>query len=128
EAIEGVPLVGPSGKLLNRAMQRAGLARAETLCTNVCNIRPPADKWEAHARADVERGVRELDELLRGAPRGLIVAMGNEAFRTLTQGSPYAKAVGIEEARGYVWPSPYGDVLAMMHPAAILRQWVPWWA
>src|SRR5437773_812219 len=91
EQIEGVPLVGPSGKLLNRAMQRAGLARAETLCTNVCNTRPPADKWEAHARTDVERGVRELDELLRGAPRRLIVAMGNEAFRTLTLGEPRAK-------------------------------------
>jgi uracil-DNA glycosylase family 4 len=128
EEIEGIPLVGPSGKLLAKAMRHAGFARGDALFTNVVNGRPPADKWEAHARADVDRGLAALHELLALHRRRLIVTLGNEAFRAVTLGSPYAKTIGIEEARGYVFPSPYGDVLPMVHPAAILRQWVPWWA
>jgi uracil-DNA glycosylase family 4 len=124
----GIPLVGPSGKLLAKAVAKAGLYRGDALLTNVVNLKPPGDKWEAHVAADVSRGVAELHELLGRADRRLIVTLGNEAFRTVTQGTPHARTIGIEEARGYVWPSPYGPVLAMTHPAAIMRQWVPWWA
>lgn len=125
----GRPFVGPSGRLLNKAMERAGLVREAALVTNVCSVRPPGDRWEAHHRGDVDAGVRELHDLLGTHPRRLVVALGNEAFRSVVRGTPYSRELpGIEDARGYLWDSPYGPTLAMTHPAAILRQWVPWWA
>lgn len=131
EVAAGQPFVGAAGKLLDRALHRAGLVRAEALVTNVVNTQPPANRWDQHQPADVQRGVEELHTLLDRQPRRLIVALGEEALQAVCTGSPYTvppRDATITETRGYVFPSKFGPVLAMVHPAFVLRNWAPWWA
>src|SRR5256885_6856194 len=133
EAAQGRPFVGPSGKLLTKAMALAGLDRAspDVLITNVVNKRPKGDEWGAHYATDVAEGLDKLQQTLTLAKPELIVALGEHALQAVTCGDPGAKPPKkqtITETRGYVFDSPYGAVLAMVHPAFILRTWHPWWA
>src|SRR2546430_318695 len=133
EAAAGRPFVGPSGKLLTRAMQPAGIDRTspDVLVTNVVNKRPARDEWGAHAPGDVQEGMSKLQQMLTIAKPQLIVALGEHALQAVTKGDPHVKPPKkhtITETRGYVCDSPYGPTLAMVHPAFILRTWHPWWA
>src|SRR3989454_4294695 len=129
----GRPFVGPAGKLLTRALAKAGIEREQCLITNVINARPNGNKWEAHTRDAVERGTAALHELLARASRACIVALGAEAFQACRGRSPFKRPEqefddnGITELRGYVFEGPFGPVLASTHPAFILRTWLPWW-
>lgn len=126
------PFVGPAGKLLDKAMTLAGVSRASALVTNVLNKQPPGDRWEAHDRAEVAGGVQRLHELLAVAPRRLVVTLGEQAFWAVVKRDPwYRPSEGegsVTERRGYVYPSAYGPVLCMLHPAFVARAWVPNWA
>lgn len=131
ENLAGSPFVGPAGKLLNVALGRAGLARSRALVTNVVNKRPPGDEWYAHQPGDIEAGTRQLHELLAAAPRKLIVTLGEQALQAVVRGDPRAKPgedATITYTRGYGFDSPFGPVLAAVHPAFIMRNWTPWWA
>lgn len=100
--------------------------------TNVVNVQPPGDKWEAHKREDVLRGVEELHALLAAAPRKLIVTLGEQAFQAVLKRDPWYQPQDGEgtvlERRGYCYESEYGPVLCLAHPAFALRAWVPNWA
>ena len=126
------PFVGPAGKLLDKAMRLSGVPRAAALVTNVVNVQPPGDKWEAHNRDQVRQGVLELHELLGAAPRRLIVTLGEQAFWAVVKRDPWYKPNegegSVTERRGYVYASEYGPVLCMIHPAFVVRAWVPNWA
>src|SRR5437016_4801737 len=116
EAAQGRPFVGPSGKLLTKAMALAGFDRAapDVLMTNVVNKRPPHDEWGAHVASDVAEGLDKLQQTLTLARPDLIVALGEHALQAITCGDPNhkpPKKQTITETRGYRFPSPYGDVL-----------------
>lgn len=131
EDLAGVPFVGPAGKLLNKALERAGLSRRDALVTNVANTRPAGDEWFRHEPGAIERGTRELHELLGKAPRKLILTLGEQALQAVVHGDPRAKPgedATITNTRGYPFESPWGLVLPAVHPAFIMRNWVPWWA
>src|SRR5438552_1245623 len=133
EQQQGRPFVGPSGKLLTRAMQRAGFDRTapDVFVTNVVNARPRGDEWGAHSREAVLAGLDKLQQTLTLAKPELIVALGEHALHAITRGDPWwkpPKKHTITETRGYVFESAYGRVLAAVHPAFILRTWHPWWA
>jgi len=124
-----------AGTLLNMCLAQAGLSRKEINVTNVLNKKPAGNKFGAHARGDVEEGLRELRRCVRSSKPNLIVTLGNEASYALVdrwpaRGDSILTANGIEDRRGYIWQSrdEFGavKVLSTIHPAAALRQWIPW--
>lgn len=140
ELRDGRPFVGAAGHLLNAGLKDAGLRREEVLVANVVNSRPRGDEWDAHVAGDIASGWAALDRLLRGSPRQLVVAAGSQAFLTCVTGSAapaqerdvtreLERSYGgtVSELRGYVFSGgPYGDVMPIVHPAAVYRQWLPW--
>ena len=120
---EGRPFVGPAGRLLDRALERAGIPRAETYVTNAVK----------HFRWEGTRGKKRLHkppsqtqivacrpwldaELDLVAPKA-IVCLGASAAKSLL-GSKFK----ITESRGKPQPSPLAKwVVATLHPSAILR-------
>src|SRR2546427_7021977 len=129
----GRPFVGPAGKLLSRALAKAGIEREQCLITNVVNARPAGNQWEKHSAAELDRGVAALHQVLGAAPRRIIVALGAEAFQACCGRDPRTRPEetfdgnGITELLGYCFDGPFGPVLASTHPAFILRTWLPWW-
>ena len=143
EAAAGKPFVGEAGRVLDAALADASLHRGDVLVTNVVNARPPRDDWSAHAAGAIARGMDSLRVYLRQVDQppdsSIIVALGTQAFLACTRGDApppserecaalLAREFGgsITELRGYVWTGPFGPVLAAVHPAFVLRTWLPW--
>ena len=143
EVRDGRPFVGASGKLLDEALQSAGLQRKDVLVTNVCNVRPPGDDWTKHDPLDVAKGFKALNELLVKHPRKVVLTLGAQALLATTIGCPELKEdvnaivlnsqLGgtITEVRGYAIREVYREalpyaVVPSVHPAFIIRNWLPW--
>lgn len=125
------PFVGPAGEMLDTVLSYGGFVRSiDVNIANLCGRRPPEDDFRKHQIADVMRGRRELDALIKRLQPKLIIALGNEAAYHLVPGWPTGGrdifgAKGIEDRRGYFWETPSGWVLTMLHPAGALRKIVP---
>lgn len=120
---EGRPFVGPAGRMLDRALEEAGIPRQETFVTNAVK----------HFRWEGMRGKKRLHkppnqtqivacrpwldaELNLVAPRA-IVCLGASAAKSIL-GSKFK----ITESRGKPQASPLARwVVATFHPSAILR-------
>lgn len=133
ESQRGEPFVGAAGRLLDRALSSASIPRERCLITNVVDVQPPGNKWEAHDPKNVARGVRSLHALLTRHPRAMVVPLGNEAFTAVMGKDPWTEQqLPITEARGYPFVAQIGTaslpVLPTVHPAFVMRNWHPWWA
>jgi DNA polymerase len=117
---QGLPFVGPSGKLLDRMLKSIGLDRSTAYITNVVPWRPPANRKPTPDEVAVcmpflSRHIELVD------PQLLILFGGAAASAVL------AKADGINRLRGrwYEFNSPGlprpVPVLATFHPAYLLR-------
>lgn len=137
---DGRPFAGAEGHLLNQALKDVGLRREDVLVTNAVNQRPVGDEWDRHGSDAIADGFRVLHRLLSLHPRALVVGAGSQAFLACATGSPaparerdvtkqleFLYGGTVSELRGYVFPAgPYGPVMPVVHPAAVLRQWLPW--
>jgi uracil-DNA glycosylase len=122
EDLEGHPFVGPAGKLLDRALEEAGLARTSVYVTNAVkhfhfelrgkfrlHKRPPAIALKA-CRPWLES---ELDVL---EPE-VVVLLGATAAQAIL-----GSAFRVTKDRGKVIPHEIAPALiATLHPSAILR-------
>lgn len=138
EVRDGRPFVGASGKLLDAALQAAQLQRADILVTNVVGVRPPGDDWSKHTQADVARGVEALRKLLAAHPRKAVLTLGQHATMAvatdhderdwLDNAATMAEQMGgtITELRGYGFQGPGYAQFPSIHPAFIVRNWLPW--
>jgi uracil-DNA glycosylase len=124
EDIAGHPFVGPSGKLLDSALERAGLDRSDTYVTNAVKH----FKW-----VPAERGKRRIHkspnaieirachpwldaEIAAVTPR-VIVALGATAAKSL-----FGPAVRVTVQRGRVLRTPLAEAgFATVHPSSVLR-------
>lgn len=122
EDLEGRPFVGPAGRLLDRALDDAGIARDDAYLTNVVKH----FKWEARGRRRLHRtpGTREIRacipwldaEIERIRPR-VLVALGSTAAKAL-----FGPAFRVTRDRGTLVESALAPVAtATIHPSAILR-------
>ena len=117
---QGVPFVGPAGKLLDLMLESIGLSRDQAYVTNILPWRPPGNRSPTDAEiAACLPFVKRHIELV--APKVLIL-VGGTAAKTLLD-----KTQGIMRLRGhwysYVSPqldSPI-DTRAILHPAYLLR-------
>jgi uracil-DNA glycosylase family 4 len=121
EEESGIPLSGPSGRLFNLGLARAGLPRDKLWIANTILCRPPENAINSPEGASAVSCCRNglSDELLAMRRNGVrvIAAMGAVA----------AEALGLEgsisKIRGSVYVHKRTEMLIvpMLHPAAILR-------
>jgi len=109
----GLPFVGRSGQILDRAIATLGLPVGRVGILNVLKCRPPENKFD-RAAADACRPHFERQlALLR--PRAL-VSLGTSALRALDPGAPpMLVAAGTPRATAF------GPLFPLIHPAASLR-------
>ncbi len=119
---KGQPFVGPAGRLLDRALEAAGIPRAELYVTNAVKH----FKWQLRGKRRLHKtpAQREIDachQWLEGEigalrPR-VIVCLGATAARALL-----GPGFRVSTMRGRLVESPHAPfVFATFHPSALLR-------
>lgn len=126
EDIEGEPFVGPAGKLLDGALQRAGINRRDVYITNVVKHfkfkeQPtPRGKRRLHQKPDSREifACRPwLEAELSAINPQSIVCLGATSAQAL-----FGRDFRISRQRGVVLTTEWSEnTIATWHPAAILR-------
>ncbi len=122
EDLKGHPFVGPAGKLLDRALEDAGVDRSRVYVTNVVKH----FKWEPRGKRRIHKKPRQseieacrpwLDDELAIVKPKVLVCLGSTAAQALL-----GRAFRVTAQRGKVVPSPLAPVvMATVHPSSILR-------
>lgn len=122
EDLAGKPFVGPAGRILDQALQDAGIAREQTFVTGAVKHfkHEMRGKRRLHKRPnnyEIERCKIWLDFERRLVRPSTIVALGVTAARSLT-----GRTVTISKVRGKPLALADGTRLVVtVHPAALLR-------
>jgi DNA polymerase len=122
EDLDGHPFIGPAGRVLDKALQEAGIDRKEVFVTNAVKHfkHEMRGKRRLHKRPDpgeIEacRWWQHIErELVK--PK-LMVALGATAARSV-----FERVITINKVRGEVRPVPDGrNALVTIHPSYLLR-------
>lgn len=118
----GHPFVGPAGKVLDKALAEAGIARQDVYVTNAVKH----FKWEPQGKrrkhknpsmAEIAACRPWLEAEVRVLEPAVIVCLGVTAAQ-----SAFGKVVRLNESRGRFWNTAISpNVLMTVHPSAILR-------
>ena len=122
EDLQGKPFVGPAGRLLDEALEQAGIDRRQAYVTNVVKH----FKWEARGKRRIHKKPNSTEieacrpwieaEIATVKPRA-IVCLGATAARSLL-----GKDFRVTRQRGEFIESPLAPlVMATVHPSSILR-------
>ncbi|MGH9407980.1 MAG: UdgX family uracil-DNA binding protein [Vicinamibacterales bacterium] len=122
EDLAGHPFVGPAGKLLDRALEDAGIDRRRVYVTNVVKH----FKWEPRGKRRIHAKPNSAEiaacrpwletEIALVKPR-VLVCLGATAAQALL-----GAAFKVTRQRGTFVPSPFAPrVTATVHPSSILR-------
>jgi DNA polymerase len=125
EDIEGMPFVGPAGRILGAAMQDLGITRDQYYVTNIVKHFKwsPKGKRRIHERPrarEVRACLPWLEAEIDAVHPELIVCLGATAVAGLI--GPPAK---VTTHRGKVVESAHGACLVTTHPSSILRAETP---
>lgn len=122
EDLAGKPFVGPSGRLLDKALAEAGINRDEVYVTNMVKH----FKWEPKGKRRIHKkpSAREiaacrpwLEAELSVLKPKVLVCLGATAAQALL-----GKEFRVSQQRGRLVESPLAEnVLATVHPSSILR-------
>jgi DNA polymerase len=117
-----MPFIGPEGRLLDKALERAGIDRSRTYLTNTVKH----FKWEARGKRRLHQKPNEgeiaacrpwLDAELTLVRPQVVVALGATAAKALM-----GKAFRVTRQRGELLNAPFaGLFMATVHPSSILR-------
>jgi uracil-DNA glycosylase len=123
EDVAGKPFVGPAGKILNRALEEAGINRDELYVTNAVKH----FKWEPRGKRRIHQkpSARDiaacrpwLEAELRLVKPKLVVVLGSTAGQTI-----FGPSFRVMKERGKVLSSRLSrKVVATVHPSSLLRQ------
>jgi len=122
EDIQGRPFVGPAGKLLDRALEEAGIDRSTVYVTNAVKHFKfePRGKKRIHKKPEtleIEACNWWLERELAVVKPELVVALGGTAGQAL-----YGRTVRVLSERGRISADPRGfRLLLTVHPSMILR-------
>lgn len=124
EDVEGHPFVGPAGRLLDEALEEAGIDRQRVYVTNAVKHfkweRGDKSKRRIHKKPnDGEiRACRPwLDEELALVKPEVVVCLGATAAQALL-----GKQFRVTKSRGQRQKAPFADaVFATVHPSSVLR-------
>jgi DNA polymerase len=122
EDLQGKPFVGPAGKLLNKALEEAGIDRKQVYVTNAVKH----FKWEPRGKRRIHKKPNGmeitackpwLEAEIRVLKPEVIVCLGATAAQTLL-----GKQFRVSILRGEFVPSPFAPhVMATVHPSSLLR-------
>jgi len=122
EDLAGKPFVGPAGKLLDQALELAGIDRDETYVTNVVKHFKwePRGKRRIHSKpnaAEIKACLPWLVAEIGDVKPKVLICLGATAAQALL-----GKAFRVSVDRGRFVPSPLAKyVMATVHPSSILR-------
>ena len=121
EDLAGRPFVGPAGKVLDRALEAAGIERAEIYITNAVKHfknEPRGKRRLTETRHQRDRRLPLVArQRARADPPAVAVALGATAARALMR-----KALSINANRGRLIALPNGGKgLITVHPSYLLR-------
>jgi DNA polymerase len=122
EDLQGRPFVGPAGRVLDKALEVAGIDRNDVYVTNAVKH----FKWEPRGKRRIHKKPRQLEitacrpwleaEIAVTKPE-VVVCLGATAAQSLL--GPKFK---VTERRGEVMPSTLAPfIVATVHPSSILR-------
>jgi uracil-DNA glycosylase len=119
---QGLPFVGPAGRLLDRALEAAQIDRAHIYITNAVKH----FKWELRGKrrlhkTPAQREIAACHQWLEGEIRAIrpkvIVCLGATAAKAL-----FGPAFKVSTMRGRLIESPHAPhAFATFHPSALLR-------
>jgi uracil-DNA glycosylase len=122
EDLEGRPFVGPAGRLLDEALEEAGIDRSDAYVTNAVKH----FKWVGRGKRRIHQKPNAseiaacrpwLEAELAVVTPGVLVCLGATAAQALL-----GKAFRVSQQRGQIVPSPLAPVvIATVHPSSILR-------
>jgi DNA polymerase len=122
EDLAGSPFVGPAGKLLDQALEQAGIDRRTAYVTNVVKH----FKWEPRSKRRIHKKPNApeiaacrpwLDAEIAALRPRVLVCLGATAAQALL-----GKDFRVSQRRGELIPSPLAPcVTATVHPSSILR-------
>jgi DNA polymerase len=119
----GRPFVGPSGRLLDAALEEAGIDRRRVYVTNAVKhfkfVQKELTRRRLHKKpspGEVRACHPWLQEEIRLVQPRVIVALGSTAAQALL-----GRAFRVTERRGELIDSEWGPVMATVHPSAVLR-------
>src|SRR6266550_4045521 len=123
EDVAGKPFVGPAGKILDRALEEAGINRDEVYVTNAVKH----FKWEPRGKRRIHQKPSSrdiaacrpwLEAELRLVEPKLVVCLGSTAGQTI-----FGPSFRVTKERGKVLSSHLAPkVVATVHPSSLLRQ------
>src|SRR5438477_5964504 len=123
EDVAGKPFVGPAGKIMDRALEEAGINRKDVYVTNAVKH----FKWEPRGKRRIHQkpNSREiaacrpwLEAELRLVKPKLVVCLGATAGQTI-----FGPTFRVTRERGKVLSSKLAPkVVATVHPSSLLRQ------
>jgi DNA polymerase len=112
----GVPLVGPSGKLLDKALWSVGLTRDHIYVTNIVKCRPKNNRTPTLEEGKRCANIHLVKEIELVQPK-VIVCLGKVAFQYF-----YGRTASIMHNRGKWFEYEGIPVMPTYHPAFLLRQ------
>ncbi|MDB5813406.1 MAG: phage polymerase-like protein [Rhodocyclales bacterium] len=122
EDLQGLPFVGPAGKVLDRALLQAGMARDEVFVTNAVKH----FKWELRgkrrlhktpAQREIEACHYWLESELNASHAKVVVVLGATALKSVLEVSN----VGLGKVLGQVLEHAGRAVIPTYHPSYVLR-------
>jgi DNA polymerase len=113
EDAAGRPFVGRAGRLLDEALEAAGLARSSVYITNVLKARPPGNR-DPRA-AEVAHAMPWLEQELALIQPRLVVPLGRHAL------AHFAPGARIGDVHGKLLYARERALFPLYHPAAALR-------
>lgn len=131
EELNGTPLIGPSGKVFDMLLRKAGVYRDQVSVANTLSCRPPNNIYPTDAAArqyctDTEAATivkhcfeHHLAPVLQARPWERIDAIGDKSLRVLT-----GKTDGIMKWRGSPLPligQKTPKVIGLLHPSYLMR-------
>ena len=109
---QGKPFVGAAGMILNQALEKAGIKRAEVFITNVVKCRPPGNRVPENDERSICR--QYLDRQISLIAPKIICILGSTAYSSILGGKSIIKNRGkIIEKNGQKY-------FLTIHPAAAI--------
>jgi uracil-DNA glycosylase len=109
---QGKPFVGPAGRILNNAMEKAGIKRSEVFVTNVVKCRPPDNRVP---EADELSSCRPyLERQISCISPKIICILGGTAYSSILGGK------SITADRGKIIKRDGQKYFLTVHPAAAI--------
>ena len=117
---QGLPFVGPSGKLLDKMLASIGIKREEILISNTVFWRPPGNRTPAPQEAAT--CMPFVERLIELANPHVLVLLGGPAAKSLLG---EAQGIGRLRGRWFSFKTPRMShpiaAMPMFHPAYLLR-------